>query len=137
MKKKRTNNITFGLFSSKNIIQNIKDVPIYFKRLWFLLNYGYSSVAQWETYQWFIHVMQEIFINYKYHREGDIPFENCPEEKWSEKNNELYEVLLSYLDKMDEEKYSYSMWTKEKQDRIKVKNKFFQVFAEYFYDFWD
>ena len=118
MKKKRTNNITFGLFSSKNIIQNIKDV-------------------QWETYQWFIHVMQEIFINYKYHREGDIPFENCPEEKWSEKNNELYEVLLSYLDKMDEEKYSYSMWTKEKQDRIKVKNKFFQVFAEYFYDFWD
>lgn len=38
---------------------------------------------------------------------------------------------------MDEEKYSYSMWTKEKQDRIKVKNKFFQVFAEYFYDFWD
>lgn len=132
-KKIQTNNLTFGLFNSRSPISNLKDIPIYFKRLAFLLKHGYSPMAQWETYHWFICVMREIFTFYKNERVGDILIEDVPEDKWKDMNDELYDNLLSLLDDMDEEKYYPN-------DTIKMeraKEEFFKLFSKYFYDFWD
>lgn len=140
MKKKKkiqTNNLTFGLFNSHSPISNLKDIPIYFKRLAFLLKHGYSPAAQWETYHWFICVMREIFTFYKNERVGDIPIEEVPEDKWEDMNDEFYDNLLSLLDDMDEEKYypKDTMLGKIKMER--AKEEFFKFFSKYFYDFWD
>lgn len=132
-KKIQTNNLTFGLFNSCSPISNLKDIPIYFKRLAFLLKHGYSPMAQWETYHWFICVMREIFTFYKNERVGDILIEDVPEDKWKDMNDELYGNLLSLLDDMDEEKYYPN-------DTIKMeraKEEFFKLFSKHFYDFWD
>ena len=132
-KKIQTNNLTFGLFNSRSPISNLKDIPIYFKRLAFLLKHGYSPIAQWETYHWFICVMREIFTFYKNERVGDMLIEDVPEDKWKDINDELYDNLLSLLDDMDEEKYYPN-------DTIKMeraKEEFFKLFSKHFYDFWD
>ena len=132
-KKIQTNNLTFGLFNSRSPISNLKDIPIYFKRLAFLLKHGYSPMAQWETYHWFICVMREIFTFYKNERVGDMLIEDVPEDKWKDINDELYDNLLSLLDDMDEEKYYPN-------DTIKMeraKEEFFKLFSKHFYDFWD
>lgn len=136
-KKKTTNNITFGLFDSHSLIRNLKDIPIYFKRLVFLLKHGYSPVAQWETYHWFICVMREIFTFYKNERIGDIPIEDVPEDKWKDMNDELYDNLLSLLDDMNEEKYypRDTMLGGIKMER--AKEEFFKLFSKYFYHLWD
>ena len=136
MKKKKkiqTNNLTFGLFNSRSPISNLKDIPIYFKRLAFLLKHGYSPMAQWETYHWFICVMREIFTFYKNERAGDMLIEDVPEDKWKDMNDELYDNLLSLLDDMDEEKYYPNDTIKMEQ----AKEEFFKLFSKYFYDFWD
>lgn len=136
MKKKKkiqTNNLTFGLFNSRSPISNLKDIPIYFKRLAFLLKHGYSPMAQWETYHWFICVMREIFTFYKNERAGDILIEDVPEDKWKDINDELYDNLLSLLDDMDEEKY----YPKDTIKMERAKEEFFKLFSKYFYDFWD
>ena len=132
-KKIQTNNLTFGLFNSRSPISNLKDIPIYFKRLAFLLKHGYSPMAQWETYHWFICVMREIFTFYKNERVGDILIEDVPEDKWKDMNDELYDNLLSLLDDMDEEKYYPNDTIKMEQ----AKEEFFKLFSKYFYDFWD
>lgn len=140
MKKKKkiqTNNLTFGLFNSHRPIRNLKDIPIYFKRLTFLLKHGYSPVAQWETFDWFICVMREIFTFYRNERVGNIPIEDVPEDKWEDMNDELYDNLLSLLDDMDEEEYypKDTMLGNIKMER--AKEEFFKFFSKYFYDFWD
>lgn len=132
-KKIQTNNLTFGLFNFRNPITNLKDIPIYFKRLAFLLKHGYSPMAQWETYHWFICVMREIFTFYKNERVGDMPIEDVPEDKWKDMNDELYDNLLSLLDDMDEEKY----YPKDTIKMERAKEEFFKLFSKYFYDFWD
>ena len=132
-KKIQTNNLTFGLFNSRSPISNLKDIPIYFKRLAFLLKHGYSPIAQWETYHWFICVMREIFTFYKNERVGDMLIEDVPEDKWKDINDELYDNLLSLLDDMDEEKYYPNDTIKMEQ----AKEEFFKLFSKYFYDFWD
>lgn len=132
-KKIQTNNLTFGLFNSRSPIRNLKDIPIYFKRLAFLLRHGYSPMAQWETYHWFICVMREIFTFYKNERAGDILIEDVPEDKWKDMNDELYDNLLSFLDDMDEEKY----YPKDTIKMERAKEEFFKLFSKYFYDFWD
>lgn len=132
-KKIQTNNLTFGLFNSRSPISNLKDIPIYFKRLAFLLKHGYSPMAQWETYHWFICVMREIFTFYRNERAGDMLIEDVPEDKWKDINDELYDNLLSLLDDMDEEKYYPNDTIKMEQ----AKEEFFKLFSKYFYDFWD
>lgn len=140
MKKKKkisTNNLTCGLFNSRNIISNLRDVPIYFKRVGFTLKHGYSPMAKWETSHWFICVMREIFTHYRYKRLGDIPFDDVPEEKWTEKNNEFYDTMLSLLDDMDEEKYYPAGTTRGHMKMEVAKEEFFELFTKYFYDLWD
>lgn len=136
-KKTRTNNLTFGLFGYNNVINNLRDIPIFFERLWFTLKHGYSPMAQWETYHWFICVMREIFTFYRDKRMGDIPIEDVPEDKWKDMNDELYDNLLSLLDDMDEEKYypRNTMLGGIKMER--AKEDFFKLFSKYFYNLWD
>lgn len=140
MKKKKkisTNNLTCGLFNCRNIISNLRDVPIYFSRLKFVLKHGYSPMAQWETSHWFVCVMREIFTHYRYKRMGDIPFDDFPEEEWGEKNDELYDTMLSLLDDMDEGRY-HAIGAGIDQIRMEsAKEKFFELFSKHFYDFWD
>ena len=64
------NKLSFGLFMfhGKSWWRNLKNIPIFIKRVFFTLKHGYSPVAQWETFEWFIAVMREILINYRDYR---------------------------------------------------------------------
>ena len=78
---KNINNLTFGLFEypKRFWYYNLKDIPIFIKRIFFTLKHGYSPVAQWETFGWFITVMREILVNYRDNRMGTpfvIPYYN-------------------------------------------------------------
>lgn len=138
MKKKvRTNNITCGLFMSNFFWYNLKDIPIFFKRFCFLLRHGYSPMAQWETFDWFICVMREILTFYKDERTGDMLIEDVPEEEWHDVNDELYDTLLSLLDEMDEEEYQRKGLEVNYSKMEYAKERFFRLFSKYFYDFWD
>ena len=66
------NKLSFGLFMfhGKSWWRNLKDIPIFIKRIFFVLKHGYSPVAQWEIYGWFMSVMKEILTNYRYNRMG-------------------------------------------------------------------
>lgn len=59
---KRTNNLSWGLFNFRGryFLRNIKDIPIFIKRIFFTLKHGYAPQAQWETYVWFIDTMREM-----------------------------------------------------------------------------
>lgn len=135
MKKKKTNNISYGLFHSYSIWRNIKDIPIFFKRLHFLLLHGYSPMAKWETSEWFIDVMTEIMLNYRNNRFGDMPVDGVEVCDWKEANDKLYDQFITLLGKMSE-LYWHSEGEKFRE-AIEAKNKFFKLFAENFYDLWD
>lgn len=40
--------------------KNIKMIPIYFQEIRFLMKHGYPSIAQWDTFDWFINTMKPI-----------------------------------------------------------------------------
>ena len=142
---KKTNNLTFGLFTYKGkyFLNNIRDIPIYFKRLGFLLTHGYSPMAKWETFEWFIAVMDEILGNYRYHRYGNIPFPNIPEEEWEKANNQIYDEMLECLHTMRDKEQSViniddnDLIEKTIEERNAAKDKFFELFAKNFYNLWD
>lgn len=142
---KKTNNITFGLFNYKGkyFLNNISDIPIYFKRLGFLLTHGYSPMAKWETFEWFTDVMDEILNNYRYHRYGSILFPNIPEGKWEEVSNQTYDEMLKYLHVMQDKEraildtYDNNAIEEAIKERNAAKDKFFELFAKNFYNLWD
>lgn len=132
-----------GLFGFKGLSwwRNIKDIPIFFKRIIFTLKHGYGPQAQWETFSWFIAVMREVLDFYENHRMGDIPIEGVPEEQWTEYNNQLFKDMRALLDIMDESHYEEAETLEERkklyQESINAKNDFFELFSTYFYDLWD
>ena len=134
-KKKKTNNISYGLFHSHSIWINIKDILIFFKRLYFLLRHGYSPMAQWETFEWFIDVMTEIMLNYRNNRFGDMPVDGVEVCDWKEANDKLYDQFITLLGKMSE--LDWSSEDEKFREAIEAKNEFFKLFAENFYDLWD
>lgn len=134
------NKLSWGLFMfrSKNWWRNLKDIPIFIKRIFFTLKHGYSPVAQWETFCWFIAVMREILINYRDNRTGTpvvIPDYNADSLISENKNigayNNILNEMIELLDKMDE----YDNTSLEAMDS--AKNKFFELFSKYFYTLWD
>ena len=154
MKKNvRTNNLTCGLFIYKSFWRNLKDVPIYFKRLNFLLRHGYSPMAQWETYDWFICVMREIMQNYRDNREGNMLFFEPGDETitrglaLAKQNDKFYDHMVELLNQMDEFSYAdidyedtekFLQQEKENENKANAaKNEFFELFSKYFYGFWD
>lgn len=139
------NKLSWGLFMfhGKNWWRNLKDVPIFIKRIFFTLKHGYSPVAQWETFEWFIAVMREILINYRDNRMGTpvvIPDYHTDDLISENKNIEIYNNILNemieLLDKMDECNYlTYNNASLEAMNA--AKDKFFELFSKYFYTLWD
>jgi hypothetical protein len=143
-----TNKLSCGLFMfhGKNWWRNLKDIPIFFQRIFFTLKHGYSPVAQWETFEWFIAVMREILINYRDNRMGTpvvIPDYNIDDLISENKNIEIYNNILNemieLLDKMDECNSTYNGVSLEEMHSAmdSAKNKFFELFSKYFYTLWD
>lgn len=143
-----TNKLSFGLFMfrGKSWWRNLKDIPIFIKRIFFTLKHGYSPVAQWETFGWFIAVMREILINYRDNRMGTpvvIPDYDADDLISENKNIEIYNNILNemieLLDKMDECNSTYNGVSLEEMHSAmdSAKNKFFELFSKYFYTLWD
>ena len=142
------NKLSFGLFMfhGKSWWRNLKDIPIFIKRIFFTLKHGYSPVAQWETFGWFITVMREILINYRDNRTGTpvvIPDYHTDDLISENKNIEIYNNILNemieLLDKMDECNSTYNGVSLEEMHSAMdtAKNKFFELFSKYFYTLWD
>lgn len=140
-----TNKLSCGLFMfhGKNWWRNLKYIPIFIQRIFFTLKHGYSPVAQWETFEWFIAVMREILINYRDNRTGTpvVISDYHTDDLISEnKNIEIYNNILNemieLLDKMDECNYlTYNNASLEAMNA--AKDKFFELFSKYFYTLWD
>ena len=142
------NKLSFGLFMfhGKSWWRNLKDIPIFIKRIFFVLKHGYSPVAQWETFGWFITVMREILVNYRDNRMGTpvvIPDYHTDDLISENKNIEIYNNILNemieLLDKMDECNSTYNGVSLEEMHSAmdSAKNKFFELFSKYFYTLWD
>ena len=136
------NKLSFGLFMfhGKNWWRNLKDIPIFIKRIFFVLKHGYSPVAQWETFQWFIDVMREILTNYRHFRSGtpDIIDSGTKNEN-IEAYNAILDRMIDFLDKMDESNpiYNNMSWKDADKKKEDAKNEFFKLFSEQFYGLWD
>ena len=142
------NKLSFGLFMfhGKSWWRNLKNIAIFIKRIFFTLKHGYSPVAQWETFEWFIAVMREILINYRDNRTGTpviIPDYHTDDLISENKNIEIYNNILNgmieLLDKMDECNSTYNGVSLEEMHSAmdSAKNKFFELFSKYFYTLWD
>lgn len=142
------NKLSFGLFMfhGKSWWRNIKDIPIFIQRIFFTLKHGYSPVANWETFGWFITVMREILVNYRDNRTGTpvvIPDYHTDDLISENKNIEIYNNILNemieLLDKMDECNSTYNGVSLEEMHSAmdSAKNKFFELFSKYFYTLWD
>ena len=136
------NKLSFGLFMFRGKMwwRNLKDIPIFIKRIFFVLKHGYSPVAQWETFQWFIDVMREILTNYRHFRSGtpDI-IDSGTENENIKAYNAILDRMIDLLDKMDESNpiYNNMSWKDADKKKEDAKNEFFKLFSEQFYGLWD
>lgn len=143
------NKITCDLFMyrGKYFWKNFRDIHIFFERIFFTLKHGYSPVAKWETFAWFIDVMKEILTNYRYNRCGDqILIDNYfnndgteNRDENEEANNKLFDRMIELLNKMDERNEIYDDMDWEAKYRLmnNAKNDFFKLFNEHFFSLWD
>lgn len=139
----KTNKLSCGLFMFRGVRwwRNLKDIPIFIRRIFFVLRHGYSPVAQWETFEWFRDVMKEILINYRHNRVGSpMIIDNF----WDgSKNIDAYDNILDkmieLLDQMDENNKIYDNVDWKTKDKLMndAKNEFFKLFSKYYYDLWD
>ena len=139
----KTNNISCGLFMFHSW-RNLKDIPIFIKRIFFTLKHGYSPVAKWETFAWFIDVMKEILTNYRYNRDGtpvmdDVFVANNYDSANEETYNKILDRMIDLLNKMDENNpiYDDMDWTIKIKSMNDAKDEFFKLFSEHFYNLWD
>ena len=144
------NKLSCGLFvfRGKNWWRNLRDIPIFIKRIFFVLKHGYSPVAQWEIYEWFMSVMKEILTNYRYNRMGspvvidnffDVKEENSNDVANEEAYNVILDRMIVLLDLMDEHNKLYNDmdWKEADKKKEDAKNEFFKLFSEQFYGLWD
>ena len=144
------NKLSCGLFvfRGKNWWRNLKDIPIFIKRIFFTLKHGYSPVAQFETFEWFMDVMKEILTNYRYNRMGspvvidnffDVKEENPNDVVNEEAYNAILDRMIVLLDLMDEHNQLYNDmdWKEADKKKEDAKNEFFKLFSEQFYGLWD
>ena len=144
------NKLSCGLFvfRGKNWWRNLRDIPIFIKRIFFTLKHGYSPVAQFETFEWFMDVMKEILTNYRYNRMGspvvidnffDVKEENPNDVVNEEAYNAILDRMIVLLDLMDENNQLYNDmdWKEADKKKEDAKNEFFKLFSKYFYTLWD
>ena len=144
------NKLSCGLFvfRGKNWWRNLRDIPIFIKRIFFTLKHGYSPVAQFETFEWFMDVMKEILTNYRYNRMGspvvidnffDVKEENPNDVVNEAAYNAILDRMIVLLDLMDENNQLYNDmdWKEADKKKQDAKNEFFKLFSEQFYGLWD
>ena len=144
------NKLSCGLFvfRGKDWWRNLKDIPIFIKRIFFTLKHGYSPVAQFETFEWFMDVMKEILTNYRYNRMGspvvidnffDVKEENPNDVANEAAYNAILDKMIVLLDLMDENNQLYNDmdWKEADKKKEDAKNEFFKLFSEQFYGLWD
>ena len=149
---KKANNLSWGLFNFRShyFWRNIKDIPIFIKRIFFTLKHGYPPQAQWETSDWFIDTMHEVFTWHRYHRMGtgyilDEPPEIDNDEQFKRNikaYNDGLDKMIELLDRMDERNEIYDNlepddWEKIYKMREAASEEFFKLFKKYFYYLWD
>lgn len=143
---KKITSANFGLFNyrPRYFWLNLKDIPIYFSRLKHVIRFGYYPQAQWESFEYFIQMWEEILTGYRIRRQGDPvvvkPYENTPE--WEKKNEEAFNKILDTMladlaimktdPMLDTEHYDEA-----NNRREAAKEEFFKLFSEHFYDWWD
>ena len=122
------------LFKRTSFIKKIKHIPLYFKQINFLMKHGYDSYALWEYFDWFINIMKEILVEYRDNAEG-WPSIVGSYENWKDILNQM----LSLLNDMDEHNEKYDDIDLLEKDNLmqEAANKFFELFAKYFYCLWD
>ena len=144
-KSKSCNQLTWGLFNYRGIYfwHNIKDLRIYFQRIFYVLKHGYFPQANWETYYYFIDSMKKILKEYRYNRHGtgwvlNEKFDETldSDEQWKrnlEQYNKDLDEMLSLLEEMSQDPKKH-----EDLDLLNTaKEKFFILFSKYFYHLWD
>lgn len=139
----KTNKLTCGLFMyrGKNFWRNIKDIPIFFKRIIFVLKHGYFPVALWELDEYFIDIMKEIL---EWYRDDDhsIPIFSMEESyEWNKaKWDSILNRMIELLDFMDERNPIYRELCNFKDHEAmkeNAKEEFFKLFCEHFNSFWN
>lgn len=128
------------IFHGKYWWRNLKDIPIFIERIFFTLKHGYSPVAQWEIYGWFMSVMKELLTNHRNNRYGTpVIIDNGNYDEDIEAYNKILDNMIDLLDKMDESNpiYDNMDWKEEHEARENAKNEFFKLFSKYFYYLWD
>ena len=144
-KSKNCNQLTWGLFNYRGIYfwKNIRDLRIYFKRIFYVIKHGYFPQANWETYLYFIDSMKKILKEYRYNRHGtgwvlNEKFDKTldSDEQWKrnlEQYNKDLDEMLSLLEEMSQDPKKH-----EDLDLLNIaKEKFFILFSKYFYHLWD
>ena len=129
--------------------KNIGDIVPFFRARKTLLKDGIPPQAYWETYYWFIDVMETILKWYRNERSGTpmVIIKNWNEEKeWDKENEKAYNALLDemllHLEGMKEENYDIDLnepdkWRDIEKEKNSHKDAFFKLFAEHFFTFWD
>ena len=84
-------------------------------------------------------MMKEVLSYYRYKRAGTPILIADGVDKNTEAYNKVLDEMLQLLNQMDDSNPMYlNMSLKEKTDQcINAKNRFFKLFAKYFYYLWD
>lgn len=130
--KNKINRLCFNLFQYKGkyFYKNIKDIPLFFTRLKFVIKHGYYPQAEWETFYYFIDIFTEIISTYRYERNG-TPVITGDVDKDEKDFNLVLEEMLNCLQIM-------KMYDNIDHTVVNnVKDRFFKLFSKYFYDLWD
>lgn len=140
----------FFQFSGSNSWRNLKDIPSFLRAVYTLLKDGAPPQAYYETYAWFIDVMEMIIEWHRNERMG-TPFVleekvKFGDEEQERRNEEAYNVVLDemllHLEGMKEENYYKEESDPDRREEVdkqiyEHKDKFFSLFSEYFFTFWD
>ena len=137
--KRPITRISWGLFYG-SFWMKLKDIPIFFQRIWYTLRHGYPPQATWEIYEWHRRVMLETLSEFRKNLNGypDLDENASPEEQYA-KWGAIIDEMCEYLDAMNEDNYDLSIENLEKSDlaRTEAKDKFFELFSKYYFHLWD
>lgn len=142
------------IYSKRYWYENIKQIPLYFKRIFSLIKYGYDEYAVWEIRSWFPVTMRSILERYRKCRCGvpilidNYPMDSCANDEESKRlrlqNKEMWEHVINrmieLLELMDEDNPRYDGvdgWKKQEEEMDAAKEEFFKLFSEHFWRLWD
>ena len=137
--KRPITRISWGLFCG-SFWMKLKDIPIFFQRIWYTLRHGYPPQATWEMCEWHRRVMLETLSEFRKNLNGyPVLDENASPEEQYAKWGAIIDEMCEYLDAMNEDNYDLSIENLEKSDlaRTEAKDKFFELFSKYYFHLWD